>query len=35
MTSAPNAVLDLVERFDNQLDAYRSGNSQPQPEDNR
>ncbi len=25
MTSAPNAVLNLVERFDNQLDAYRSG----------
>ena len=25
MTSAPNAVLDLVERFDSQLEAYRSG----------
>ena len=25
MTSAPNAVLNLVERFDSQLEAYRSG----------
>ncbi len=25
MTSAPDAVTNLIERFDNQLDAYRSG----------
>ena len=31
MTSAPNAVVDLVERFDSQLDAYRSGRYKETP----